>query len=78
MDDFLDWSKDEGDYYWIWGGALEWSNGGVNPKDIIKGLPFIKLPSDLLVDAWLRFLNSDPRLMESMWQEYRLILRRSE
>ena len=77
VDDFLVWSQEEGDFYWIWGGAVELANGKDDPKVIIKELPFIKVPSDykdLLVDAWLRFLNNDEKLKKSMLKEYTLIV----
>lgn len=77
VDDFLEWSQEEGDFYWIWGGAVEVANGKENPKDTIKNLPFIKIDSDykdLLVDAWLRFLNEDDTLRESMLEEYLFLL----
>ena len=77
VDDFLAWSQEEGEFYWIWGGAVELANGKDDPKVIIKELPFIKVPSDykdLLVEAWLRFLNNDEKLKESMLKEYTLIV----
>ena len=77
VDDFLVWSQEEGDFYWIWGGAVEWADGKDDPKEIIKELPFVKLPSDykdLLIDAWLRFLNNDEKLRGSMLKEYTLII----
>ena len=73
VDDFLIWSQKEGDFYWIWGGAVELADGKNDPKEIIKELPFVKLPSDykdLLVEAWLRFLNNDEKRRESMLEEY--------
>ena len=73
VDDFLVWSQKEGDFYWIWGGAVELADGKDDPKEIIKELPFVKLPSDykdLLVEAWLRFLNDDEKRRESMLKEY--------
>ena len=77
VDDFLIWSQKEGDFYWIWGGAIELANGKDDPKEIIKELPFVKLPSDykdMLVEAWLRFLNNDEKLKKSMLEEYTLIV----
>ena len=77
VDDFLIWSQREGDFYWIWEGAVELANGKDDPKEIIKELPFVKLPSDyknLLVGAWLRFLNNDKKRRESMLEEYTLIM----
>ena len=77
IDDFLVWSQQEGDFYWIWEGAVELANGSKDPKIIIKELPFVKLPSDykdLLVEAWLRFLNNDEKRKESMLEEYTLII----
>ena len=77
VDEFLMWSRDEGDFYWIWEGAVELADGRDNPKNIIKELPFIKLHSDyknLLVEAWLRFLNCDGKRKESMLVEYALII----
>jgi hypothetical protein len=76
VDDFLIWSQKEGDFYWIWGGAVELADGKDDPKEIIKELPFMKLPSDykdLLVEAWLQFLNNDEKRRESMLEEYTLI-----
>lgn len=77
VDDFLIWSQKEGDFYWIWEGAVEWADGRDDPKEIIKELPFVKLPSDfkdLLIEAWLQFINDDPKLKESIWEEYQQIL----
>jgi len=77
VDDFLVWSQEEGDFYWIWGGAVEWADGKDDPKEIIKELPFVKLPSvykDLLVEAWLRFLNKNEKIRKSMLEEYTLIV----
>ena len=77
VDDFLIWSQKEGEFYWIWEGAVEWADGKDDPKEIIRELPFVKLPSDykdLLVDAWLRFLNNDEKLKKSMLEEYTLIV----
>ena len=76
VDDFLEWSKIKGEFYWIWGGALEWTNEKDDPKDILKELPFVKLPSDykdLLVEAWLRFINEDKTTRESILREYELL-----
>lgn len=76
VDDFLEWSKIKGEFYWIWGGALEWTNEKDDPKNILKELPFVKLPSDykdLLVEAWLRFINEDKTTRESMLREYELV-----
>ena len=77
VDDFLIWSREEGDFYWIWGGAVELANGKNDPKEIIKELPFVKLPSvykDLLVEAWLRFLNNDEKRRQSMLEEFALTM----
>ena len=77
VDDFLAWSQEEGDFYWIWAGAVEWAGGKDDPKEIIKEMPFVKLPSDykdLLVAAWLRFLNNDDKHKKSMLAEHTLIV----
>ena len=76
VDDFLVWSQEEGEFYWIWGGAVELADGKYDPKVIIKELPFIKLPSDfkdMLVEAWLRFLNSDEKLVKTIEVEYKIL-----
>ena len=76
VDDFLVWSQKEGEFYWIWGGAVELANGKDDPKVIIKELPFIKVPSDykdMLVEAWLRFLNSDEKLVKTIEVEYEFL-----
>lgn len=77
VDDFLDWSKQEGEFYWIWEGAIELAGGIDDPKDIIKRWPFVSIPSDykdLLIDAWLRFLNGSEELKASLWKEYKLTI----
>ena len=77
VDDFLIWSRDEGDFYWIMEGAVEVANGKEDPKVVIKDLPFSDSPSDykdLLVEAWLRFVNYDDKLKKSIWDEYTLII----
>ena len=77
VDDFLAWSQEEGDFYWIWGGAVELANGKDDPKEIIKELPFVKFPSDyrdLLIEAWLRFLNNDEKLKKGMLETYTSIV----
>ena len=76
VDDFLVWSQEEGEFYWIWGGAVELANGKDDPKVIIKELPFIKVPSDykdMLVEVWLRFLNSDEKLVKTIEDEYKFL-----
>ena len=76
VNDFLVWSQEEGEFYWIWGGAVELANGKDDPKVIIKELPFIKVPSDykdMLVEAWLRFLNSDEKLVKTLEAEYKFL-----
>jgi hypothetical protein len=74
VDDFLVWSQEEGEFYWIWGTAVELAAGKGDPKAIIKELPFIKVHSDykdLLVEVWLRFLNSDEKLVKTIEIEYK-------
>ena len=74
VDDFLIWSQKEGEFYWIWELAVELMDGKGDPKVIIKELPFIKAPSDykdMLVEVWLRFLNSDEKLVKTIKAEYK-------
>ena len=69
VDDFLMWSQKEGEFYWIWAGKGD-------PKAIIKELPFIKVPSDykdMLVEVWLRFFNSDEKLVKTIEAEYEFL-----
>ena len=76
VDDFLIWSQKEGEFYWIWEGAIEFSEGKSDPKVIIKELPFIKVPSDykdMLVEVWLRFFNSDEKLVKTIEAEYEFL-----
>lgn len=74
VDDFLVWSRQEGDFYWIWSGAVELANGREDPKYIIKDLPFDASKSstyrDLLIEAWLKFLNSEEKMKENLWLEH--------
>jgi hypothetical protein len=76
VNDFSVWSQKEGEFYWIWEGAVELANGEYDPKLIIKELPFIKVPSDykdMLVEAWLRFFNSDEKLVKTIEAEYEFL-----
>ena len=82
VDKFLDWCEMEGSYWWVWNGALEYSSSSkVDPKFIIKNLPFISndCNSDkicyhsLLVDEWLKFINSDPLMIENIMEECRIL-----
>jgi hypothetical protein len=76
VDDFLIWSQKEGEFYWIWGGAVELAEGIFDPKIIIKELPFIEASSDyrdMLVEVWLRFLNSDEKLVKTIEEEYKYL-----
>jgi hypothetical protein len=74
VDDFLVWSRQEGDFYWIWGGAIELADGREDPKYIIKDLPlYASKPStyqDLLIDAWLKFLTNDEKTKENLGREH--------
>jgi len=81
VDDFLIWSQKEGEFYWLWGGAVELADGKGDPKAIIKELPFTKEVlsdysdyKDLLVGIWLRFLNSDEKLAKTIEDEYKFLL----
>jgi hypothetical protein len=70
------WSQEEGEFYWIWEGAVELADGKSDPKVIIKELPFIEVNSDykdMLVEVWLRFLNSDEKLVKTIENEYKFL-----
>ena len=70
VDEFLEWAKQEGSYYWIMDGAEELDSG--NPKEIIKEIPFIKVEGEyreLLRSEWLRFLNIDKKKRENIIME---------
>ena len=81
VDKFLDWCEMEGSYWWIWDGALQYSSSKMDPKSIIKNLPFISNDCNpdkicyrsLLVDEWLKFINSDPLMIENIMKERRIL-----